>query len=369
MKKILALILIGLMSINFLLGCSNEKKNEKESTEQGSSDVSESNTENKTDSMETLKVAMLGKDVKVATVIIAKDQNLFEEEGLNVEFEKVGNLSDAITALSLNKIDVLPFGAIPSLSFISQGTNVEIFGGTIAEGSEGISRNNEKVTELSQFEGKKIGSFRMETGHMVLKGLLRKNNINAEFIYLENQQAIVEAVNNGEVDYGMVNSGFGYIAQKSGLNVAYHVGDFEADFPCCRQSASPEAYANKKDALIKFETALLRAYNIFLNDKDTAVKALCAYSGQDEDYINAIFFGNDSYKPAMKVSLDPNRNKIIDFYETMKGNGDIDANTNYKIEDFIDSDIYETALKNLIDRGESKDLYQKLLDESMKNNH
>lgn len=64
-------------------------------------------------------------------------------------------------------------------------------------------------------KAKKIGSFRMETGHMVLKGLLREANVNAEFIYLESQQAIVEAVKNGEVDFGMVNSGFGFVAGKS----------------------------------------------------------------------------------------------------------------------------------------------------------
>lgn len=69
---------------------------------------------------------------------------------------------------------------------------------------------------------------------MVLKGLLREANVNAEFIYLESQQAIVEAVKNGEVDFGMVNSGFGFVAGKSGLHVAYHAGDFQEGFPCCR---------------------------------------------------------------------------------------------------------------------------------------
>lgn len=99
---------------------------------------------------------MLGKDTKVATIIIANALGYFEEEDVNVEFEKAGNLADAITAISMNKLDILPYGAIPSASFISQGTDVVIFGGTISEGSEGLSNNDEKITELSQFEGKKL---------------------------------------------------------------------------------------------------------------------------------------------------------------------------------------------------------------------
>lgn len=382
MKKLSLAIALALI-LSIFVACSNDKTapkaEEKQSTTETKEDVkteekNEDKKEEKTEekevakSTEPLKVAMLGKDVKVATVIIAQSMGYFEEEGVNVQFEKAGNLSDAITALSMDKLDVLPFGAIPSASFISQGTDVMIFGGTISEGSEGLSNSDEKVTDLAQFEGKKIGSFRMETGHMILKGLLREAGVNAEFIYLESAQAIAEAVKKGEVDYGMVNSGYGYVAKKNDLNVAFHVGDFEKAFPCCRQSASPNAYKNRRDDLVKFETALLRAYNLFLNDHDMTINILSEYSGQDQDYIKAIFYGTDDYKPAMTVSLDPNKNKMIDFYEVMKANGDIDANTPAKIEDHIDTSIYEEALNILIERGENKDLYEKLLQESKENN-
>ena len=46
------------------------------------------------------------------------------------------------------------------------------------------------------------------------------------------------------------------------------------------------------------------------------------------------------YDNAMILSLDPNKNKVIDFYETMKLNGDIDANTPYDIADYIDCLLY-----------------------------
>ncbi len=337
-------------------GCADNEENG-EQTEQ-----------NGTESAETLRVGMLGKDIKTACVILADSLGYFEEEGVNVEFEKINSLPDGLTAVSMDKLDILPFGVIPSCSYISQGTDVVIFGGTISEGSEGVTRDDVKYTELSDFAGKKIGCFRMETGHMVLKGLLREAGVDAEFIYLESSQAIVEAVKKGEVDIGMVNSGYGYVAEQSGAYVAFQVGDFESDFPCCRQTTSRTAVSEKRDALVKFETALLRAYEVYLNDRETTIEALVEYSGQDEAYVEAIMYGTDSYDNAMIVSMDPNKKKVADFYEVMKANGDIDADTEYDINEYIDTTIYEDALKNLIERGENTDLYEELFKEFEENN-
>lgn len=320
------------------------------------------------DEVVTLKVGMIGKDIKTACIIMAKELGYFDEAGVDVQFEKVNSLPDGLTAVSMDKLDILPYGSIPSCSFISQGIDVVIFGGTISEGSEGVTKDDVKYTDLKQFEGKKIACFRMETGHMVLKGLLRDAGVKADFIYMDSQQSIVEAVNKGEADIGMVNSGFGYVAMQSGLHVGFQVGDFESNFPCCRQTASRTAVNDKRDALVRFEMAALRAYDTFLNDKETAIKTLAAYCGQDESYVEAIMYGTADYDNAMIVSLDPNRKKVADFYEVMKGNEDIDPETPYDINDYIDTTIYEDALKNMIKIGDNKDLYEKLLTEYEENN-
>lgn len=78
--------------------------------------------------------------------------------------------------------------------------------------------------------------------------------------------------------------------------------------------------------------------------------------------------GEKEYKNAMIVSLDPNTNKVLSFYETMKGNGDIDPNTPYKMEDQIDSSIYRDALQVLLDRGENAAIYERLMEEFEINN-
>lgn len=56
----------------------------------------------------TLKVGMLGKDIKTACIIMAKELGYFDEENLDVQFEKVNSLPDGLTAVSMDKLDILP---------------------------------------------------------------------------------------------------------------------------------------------------------------------------------------------------------------------------------------------------------------------
>ena len=323
---------------------------------------------------DTLKVGMVGVDIKTAAIIIAEQLDYFAEEGVNVEFEKISNLADGITAIDLGKLDVLPYGVIPSATFISQGTDVVVFGGTIAEGSEIVTlpENADAFNTAQDFIGKKIGCYRMETGHMVMKGYLREAGIDVvndvQFIYLDSSPSIVEAIKKGEVDLGFFNSGYGYIAEKSGLAIAAHVGDFVSDFPCCRQTTSRASLTNKREALVKFEIAALRGYQTFMTDHDTSIKILSEYSGQDEDYVRAIMYGTDDYNKAMIISLDPNRTKVIEFYEIMKANGDISADTPYKMEDHIDTSIYHDALQTLLDREPENAIFLNLMEEYKINN-
>jgi NitT/TauT family transport system substrate-binding protein len=212
----------------------------------------------------------------------------------------------------------------------------------------------------------------METGHMVMKGYLREHglapDVDVQYIYLDSQASIAEAVQKGEVDLGFVNSGYGYVAEGNGLKVAFHAGDFVEGFPCCRQSTSGKALAEKKDALIKFEIAALRAYEIYENDHAKTIEVLSAYSGQDAAYTEAVMYGTDAYRNAMIVSLNPNRKKVLDFYETMKLNGDIDANTPVDMADHIDTTVYETALQTLAEREADNTLWQELILEAKETN-
>lgn len=367
-KKVWSLMLAGMMALS--LGACGTGKESAEMTEETAVTETPAN-----ETVETLKIGMAGVDIKTACIIIAKQLGYYEEAGVNVEFETISNLNDGLVAVTEGKLDVLPFGVIPTATFVSQGSDAVVIGGTIAEGSEAITtpENADNYKTAEDFRGKKIACFRMETGHMVMKNYLREAGLeigkDVEFVYLDSSASEVEAVQKGEADLAFVNSGYGYVAQQSGMAVAFQVGKFVEGFPCCRQTTSKETLETKRDALVKFEEANLRAYAMYLNDHDASIQALADYSGQESTYVQAVMYGIEGeYDNAMIVSLDPSKKKVTEFYEIMKANGDIEADTEYTMEDHIDTSIFEDALQAMINQGDTDGIYSKLMEEFKANN-
>lgn len=318
---------------------------------------------------EDLNVVVLGKDIKIACIIVAKQNGYYEEEGLNVSWQTVsGGFPEAMPALSQGTADVLPFGSIPSCTYIGQGDDLVIFGGTVANGSECITlkENKDNYKTAEDFRGKKIGCFRMETGHMVTKSWLRENGIvdgeDVEFVLLESSTAELAAVENGEIDMAFVNSGYGYIAEQGGkAAVAFRPNELiGTEFPCCRQTTNRTAFEDKRSALIKFEIANLRAYADIQNDHDGTIAALVEYSGQEEAYVENVIYGTDAYTAAMEFEMDPYTDAVKEFYGNMVDNGDIEDTDKSIIDEHIDSTIYKAALDEMLARGENVDIYKKL---------
>lgn len=323
------------------------------------------------DEVEELKAVLLGKDSKIAALIVALNKGYYEEEKLTLTTQVVsGGFPEAMPALSNGSVDVLPFGSIPTCTYVGQGDDLVIFGGTVANGSECITliENKDNYKTAEDFRGKKIGCFRMETGHMVTKSWLRENGIidgeDVEFVLLESSAANVAAVENGEVDMCFVNSGYGYVAAVQGdkCAVAFRPNELIGkEFPCCRQSTNRTAFEEKRSALIKFEIANLRALYDIENDHEGTIAVITEYSGQPEEYIEGITYGKDDYVAAMKFEMDPYTDDVKAFYGDMVDNGDIENTDKDLIDAHLDSSIYKAALDVLIERGENKEFYENLL--------
>ncbi|MDO5118144.1 MAG: substrate-binding domain-containing protein [Eggerthellaceae bacterium] len=331
---------------------------------------------------ETLNLVLLGKDAKIACIIVAIKKGFYEEEGLNIQTQTVsGGFPEAMPALSNGSADVLPFGSIPTCTYVGQGDDLVIFGGTVTDGSECITliENKDNYKKAEDFKGKRIGCFRMETGHMVTKSWLRKQGLkigpleegnDVEFILLESSAAEVAAVEKGEIDMCFVNSGYGVNAVKTGkCAVAFRPNELIGhEFPCCRQSTNRKAFEEKRSALIKFEIANLRALQVIENDHTATLQMIQEYSGQDADYVEKITYGKDDYVAAMKFEMDPCTDAVVDFYADMIDNGDIENKDKDLIKKHLDSSIYKVALDTLIERGQNKDFYNGLLTKYNKQN-
>ena len=306
--------------------------------------------------MEELNTVLLGKDSKIACIIVANKRGYYTDEKLTLNTQVVsGGFPEAMPMLSDGTVDVLPFGSIPSCTYIGQGDDLVIFGGTVTNGSECVTliENKDNYKKAEDFKGKKIACFRMETGHMVTKSWLRSQGLT-----IGNSPEDVES---GKADVALTKGGKCAIAFQPQELIGH-------EFPCCRQTTNRTAFEDKKSQLLKFEIANIRAMYDIANDKEGVIKDIMDYSGQDEDYVTAITYGNGDYVAAMQFEMDPRTSDVYAFYGDMIANGDIEYDDQSLILEHMDSTIYKAALDTLIERGENVDFYKGLLAKYEKNN-
>lgn len=374
MKKLVSIIiLVCMLSALALTGCGSAQTPAADSQSADAAAPAETaaaETETPKEPV-TLKVGLLGKSVKPVGVLVADAMGYFDEEGVKVEFEKVSSMNDAYMAVSTGDLDVYLFSSTAAATFISQGTTtLRVFGGTAAEGSEIIAaKGTPHITGVDDLLGKTIACQMPETGQMVLKNYLLEQGYtigapgegaDVTFVYVNDGNTAVEGSTKGEYDYCITNSCLGYYAENFGAELVGSVKQFVETYPCCRQTCSQEAYENKFDALVAFETATLRGYRYYLENEEATLDILEAYAGEDREFLKAQVYGTDTYTPVMRLSLDPDKIACVKFYEAMANLGEITDTVEVDWNDYVVTDVYGTALKALAERESDVDLWQEL---------
>ena len=374
MKKLVSIIiLVCMLSALVLTGCGSAQAPAADSQPADAAAPAETAAAAEETPKEpvTLKVGLLGKSVKPVGVLVADAMGYFDEEGVKVEFEKVSSMNDAYMAVSTGDLDVYLFSSTAAATFISQGTTtLRVFGGTAAEGSEIIAaKGTPHITGVDDLLGKTIACQMPETGQMVLKNYLLEQGYtigapgegaDVTFVYVNDGNTAVEGCTKGEYDYCITNSCLGYYAENFGAELVGSVKQFVETYPCCRQTCSQEAYENKFDALVAFETATLRGYRYYLENEEATLDILEAYAGEDREFLKAQVYGTDTYTPVMRLSLDPDKIACVKFYEAMANLGEITDTVEVDWNDYVVTDVYGTALKTLAERESDVALWQEL---------
>lgn len=371
MKKFWALLLVVALTLALLAGCGAPAADNGSESEEPTG-TAQTDTDNGSEEMATLKVGLLGTSTKPVGVLVADAMGYFEEEGLDVQFEKVSSMNDAYLAVSTGDLDVYLFSSTAAATFISQGTtNLRVFGGTAGEGSEIMAPAGSTLSLQSaqDFVGLKVGCFMAETGQMVLKNYLKEQNltigqigeeVDVQFGYYSDTNGGIEACKNGEYDIVLTNSSMGYYAENLGVDVVARVSDFVEVYPCCRQTCNETTYEENFDALVKFEIAALRGYAYSQQNQEETLDILVDYSGEDRDFLQAQIYGTDTYQPAMRLSLDPDKDACIAFYNAMMNLGEIEDTIDVDWADYVVSDVYGTALNTLLEREPDNSLWAEL---------
>ncbi len=331
----------------------------------------------------TLKVGFMGKGIKPVGVIVAMAKGFFEEEGIVIDAQKVSSMNDAYLAVSKGDLDVYLFSSTAAATFISQGTTtLRVFGGTAGEGSEIMCDVNSdlKLDTLDDFVGKTVACMMPETGQMVLKSALLDagytiggpdDNADVTFIYFSDTNAAIEGCKKGEFDCCITNSVMGYYADEMGVRVVAAVKDFVPTYPCCRQTCYQGTYENNFEALVRFEIATIRGHEYYKNtdNMEEVLDILQEFTdGQDREYLKAQVYGTENYTPVMRLTLDPDKKACVAFYEAMANIGEIEDVVDVDWNDYVVTDVYETALKTLLEREPGNALYAEMYEYFLANN-
>ena len=349
-KKGLSILLAAVMLVTSLglTGCSEAPSNP--------SDDSSRQT------AATLDVGLLGTSIKPVGVLVAKAKGYFEEEGVNINFQKVSSMNDAYTAVSTGDLDVYLFSSTAAATFISQGvTTLRVFGGTAGEGAEIMAAKGRGlvIDSAGDLIGLTIACQMPETGQMVLKDhLLRQGMTIGEpgegadvtFVYVNDSSTAIAGCVKGEYDLCITNSCLGSNSEDYGAELVAAVCYFVNPYPCCRQTCNLSTYENSFDALVKFEIAALRGHAFAKENVEETLDILEEYSGEERDFLRAQVYGTDSYTPDMRLSLDPDRNACVAFYEAMANIGQIKNVEDIDWKDYVVSDVYGKALETLSER-------------------
>lgn len=321
----------------------------------------------------TLDVGLLGTSIKPVGVLVAQANGYFAEEGVAVNFQKVSSMNDAYLAVSTGDLDVYLFSSTAAATFISQGTTtLRVFGGTAAEGSEIMAAKDRGlvINSAEDLVGLTIACQMPETGQMVLKNYLLENGYtigapeehpDVAFVYINDASTAIEGCLKGEYDLCITNSCLGYYADQYGVDVVATVRDFVETYPCCRQTCNQATYENEFDALVKFETAALRGYAFSQEHPEETLDILEEYSGEDRDFLQAQIYGTENYTPVMRLSLDPDKDACVKFYNAMMNIGEIADTIEVDWSDYVVTDVYETALTTLAQREPDNALWAELM--------
>lgn len=262
-------------------------------------------------------------------------------------------------------------GTSAVLNYIDQGSDIVIIGGQMSEGASlyALPDRASEFTELNEetLAGKKVGVTRLNTGDIAFRKMLKDRGVDVskiEFVELDSQATVVEAVKKGEVDLGIAFLTYRQSAEAQGLvPVSYLDGEDEwAGFICCRMFTTREKLEANRDAYVAALKANIRAYELMQTNEDETIKYALQELETDEDTIRSQVYeyGHIGFSP------NPDVKDTDQFFQAMVDIGYSEGNVDMK--DYIDPTVFEDALNELLQKDPDNEVYLQLQAEDQATN-
>lgn len=294
-----------------------------------------------------------------ALTFVAKEQGFFQEQGLDVQLSQFPNSADGYNALTAGKLDVIAMGSTAPAVYIAKGTDLTYIGGLMGEGAAAIAKPEraDEFKDIKNFKGKTIATVRMSTGDVVFRNALHDAGLNwstdVTIQELKTPSIVLDAVKTGKVDVGIVWLPYQQVAETQGLKIVQYSDSYYPGHPCCRFVVTTEALNKDRDTYVRFEKALIKAYDYIKTHPDESVADVRKYADFDKTVIaDSIFSDHFNYSP------DPNKKAIEQWWKMLNTIGYISSNEN--IDKHIDTSVYEQALDELIKENPNNENYKEL---------
>ncbi|MHC1711241.1 MAG: ABC transporter substrate-binding protein [Solidesulfovibrio sp.] len=295
---------------------------------------------------------------------LAKEKGYLDDEGIDVEMVYINNGTDAFSALSSGKVDVIStYGTGGPLIQIANGQRFTIFGGYMIIGATPVfALPGTEYKGLESFRGKKIAIMRGGTPDIVLKGILHDAgfdlNKDVTFVEIKRNQDVMEAVRSGQCDFGAVSTGFELQINESGMKIVMWPDELWPNHSCCRMLSQTEWLANNPDTLKKLLRAYLRAERDMQTPEgmDTVVKLTMKELDMPEALVRSFV-----QSPHMIYETDPYKSSVITMWNKMQSFGYI-KDPAININDHLNTAIYKSALDSLLAQYPDDPFFKKKLE-------
>jgi NitT/TauT family transport system substrate-binding protein len=301
-----------------------------------------------------------------ALTFVAKEQGFFAELGLDVQLSQFPNSADGYNALTAGKLDIIAMGSTAPAVYIAKGIDLKYIGGLMGEGAAVIAKPEraDELSNIKNFMGKTIATVRMSTGDVVFRNALHDAGINwstdVTIQELKSPSIVLDAVKTGKVDAGIVWLPYQQVAEAQGLKIVQYSDSYYPGHPCCRFVVTTDTLKQDKDTYVKFEKALIKAYDYIKTNPDKSVNDVAKNVDFDKTVISdSIFSEHFDYSP------DPNKKAIVQWWHMLNTIGYIKSDEN--IEQHIDTSVYKQALDELAKENPDNKNYRDLLEFYKKN--
>ena len=351
MKKTLALALSVILSLGIISGCSG-------STDNKAADASKDSV--------SLKKFNIGHLPATGHILyfIAYEEGFFEEEGLDVTLNQFDNNTAELAALEAGKIDVAPINATNLINYLGEGHDLTSIGGVMSDGHalvvspEIVEGLDPSEYSLELLKGKTIVLQSGSTYDIEFRVALKDAGFDLEnditILTADSGTSAYNSLKNKEIDGAAVYAPFRQMAIDDGFVPILYCDEIDYfEHPiCCRNVTLAENVQNDPDTYIAFTRAMIKAGEFLENNHAGTVADAKKYLDLDDNILEGEIYNHSINNP------DPDEAKTVTFYNAMKELGYIDTELN--ISDYVNNDIYTSALSSLISENPDNEYYKEL---------